>query len=77
MTTKELERRVDELGVEVFPLFDGGGRVFAGAASEQLCWFRYDEKTEVATAVTCEKAGGTVVGFLSVRSYLGDWCSYC
>jgi hypothetical protein len=75
--TSELERRADELGDETYPLFDGGGRVFANPSHEQLCWFRFDNQAEIATGVTCKDAGGSVVGFLSVSTYLGSWCSYC
>lgn len=67
--TAKLEPALDQLGAEVYPLFDGAGRVFADPSHEQLCWFRMGE--QVATAVTCEAAGGHVAGFLSVSTQLG------
>jgi hypothetical protein len=71
--TSGLAARLDELGVEAYPLFDGGGRVFVGSSGEQLCLFAYDKQGKLATAVTCAAVGGYVAGFLSVSTELGAY----
>jgi hypothetical protein len=71
--TSEVEASLDKLAVEAYPLFDGGGRVFAGPSDDRLCWFRYAEANEAASDLSCEDAGGRVAAFLSVPTQLGGF----